>query len=61
MMSYLQINLSYLYYMMIVVVIIVIKKLCDDSSIIYMAQVDHKLDIVSSNPISCTEIRTSIL
>jgi hypothetical protein len=47
--------------MMIVVVIIVIKKLCDDSSIIYMAQVDHKLDIVSSNPISCTEIRTSIL
>jgi hypothetical protein len=55
----LQINLSYLYYMMIVLVILVIKKeLCDDSSITYMSQLEHKLDIVSSNPISCTEIRT---
>jgi hypothetical protein len=32
--------------------------LCDDSSITYMPQLEHKLDIVSSNPISCTEIRT---
>jgi hypothetical protein len=34
------------------------KELCDDSSIIYMPQLEHKLDIVSSNPISCTERRT---
>jgi hypothetical protein len=34
------------------------KELCDDSSITYMPQLEHKLDIVSSNPISCAEIRT---
>jgi hypothetical protein len=34
------------------------KELGDDSSITYMPQLEHKLDIVSSNPISCTEIRT---
>jgi hypothetical protein len=45
--------------MMIVLVILVIKKeLCDDSSITYMPQLEHKLDIVSSNPVNCAEIRT---
>jgi hypothetical protein len=58
MMSCLQINLSYLYYMMIVLVILVIKKSCDDSSITYMLQLEHKLEIVSSNPVNCAEIRT---
>jgi hypothetical protein len=58
-MSCLQINLSYLYYMMIVLIILVIKKeLCDDSSITYMRQLEHKLVIVSSNHVNCVEIRT---
>jgi hypothetical protein len=44
---------------MIVLVIFVIKKeLCDYSSITYMPQLEHKLDIVSSNPVNCVEIRT---
>jgi hypothetical protein len=34
------------------------KELCDYSSITYMPQLEHKLDIVSSNPINCAEIRT---
>jgi hypothetical protein len=34
------------------------KELCDYSSITYMPQLEHKLDIVSSNPVNCAEIRT---
>jgi hypothetical protein len=34
------------------------KELCDDSSITYMPQLEHKLDIVSSNPINYAKIRT---
>jgi hypothetical protein len=34
------------------------KELCDDSSITYMPQLEHKLEIVSSNPVNCAEIRT---
>jgi hypothetical protein len=34
------------------------KELCDDSSITYMPLLQHKLDIVSSNPFNCAEIRT---
>jgi hypothetical protein len=34
------------------------KELCDDSSITYMPQLEHKHDIVSSNPVNCVEIRT---
>jgi hypothetical protein len=58
-MSCLQINLSYLYYMMILLVILVIKELCDDFSITYMPQLEHKLEIVSSNLVNYDEIRTS--
>jgi hypothetical protein len=36
------------------------KELCDDSSITYMPQLEHKFDIVSSNPVYCPEIRTFI-
>jgi hypothetical protein len=32
-------------------------ELSDDSSITYMPQLENKLDIVASNPISCAEIR----
>jgi hypothetical protein len=34
------------------------KELCDDSSITYMPQHEHKLKIVYSNPVNCGEIRT---
>jgi hypothetical protein len=34
------------------------KELYDDSSITYMLQLENKLDIVSSNPVNCAEIRT---
>jgi hypothetical protein len=34
------------------------KELYDDSSITYMPQLKHKLDIVSSNHVNCVEIRT---
>jgi hypothetical protein len=34
------------------------KELSDDSSITYMLQLENKLNIVASNPISCVEIRT---
>jgi hypothetical protein len=34
------------------------KELCDDSSITYMPQLEHKHDIVSYNPINCAKIRT---
>jgi predicted transcriptional regulator len=34
------------------------KDVCDDSSIIYMPQLEHKLEIVSSNHVNCAEIRT---
>jgi hypothetical protein len=34
------------------------KELCDDSAITYMPQLEHKLDILSSNPVNCAEIRT---
>jgi hypothetical protein len=37
------------------------KELCDYSSITYMPQLEHKLDIVSSNLVNCAEIRISIL
>jgi hypothetical protein len=62
MMSCLQINLSYLYYKMIVLVIFVIKKeLCDYSSITYMPQLEHKLDIVSSILLIVLKLELSIL
>jgi hypothetical protein len=32
--------------------------LCDDSSITYIPQLEHKLGIVASNPVNCAEIRT---
>jgi hypothetical protein len=34
------------------------KELCDDSSITYMPQLEHKLEIVSSNPVNYAKIRT---
>jgi hypothetical protein len=34
------------------------KELCDDSSITYMPQLENKLDVVTSDPINCAEIRT---
>jgi hypothetical protein len=34
------------------------KELCDYSSVTYMPQLEHKLDILSSNPINCAKIRT---
>jgi hypothetical protein len=34
------------------------KELCDDSSITYIPQLEHKLGIISSNPINFAEIRT---
>jgi hypothetical protein len=34
------------------------EELCDDNSIIFMPQLENKLDIVASDPIKCVEIRT---
>jgi hypothetical protein len=34
------------------------EELCDDNTIIFMPQPDNKLDVVASDPINCTKIRT---
>jgi hypothetical protein len=34
------------------------EELCDDNTIIFMPQLENKLDVVSSDPINCAKIKT---